>query len=533
MSTITSSFHSTAATLPPKRTETSTSLTSLPKPPEAPSPDPVTSLDAVSSPPQQRGLKFYTFLLSIALTGLLVSLEATVVSTALPSIIADLGGTSNYVWISLAYFLTVTAPQPLVGSLSTIYGRRNPLLASVLVFVLGSGLCGGASSITMLIAGRAVQGLGAGGVNVLIETVICDIILLRERGKFMALVFSMITIGTALGPVFAGLIVQYSTWRWVFYLNLPVGGVAFVLLALFLKVKSGEGQAGKSFGEKMARLDILGNVIFIASCVSALLALGWADAVYPWSSFRIILPLILGFAGFGVFLRYEGSGYAADPTMPLHLFANRTSLVAFLLTFFHGLLTVYVLYFLPVYFQGVLMSSPGQSGVQLLPTVLVMIPFAAAGGGMLTKVGKYKPVHMIGYGVMVLGFGLYTLLDENSSTAEWVVYQAVESVGAGLVVGVLLPAIQAKLTDADTAKSTATFGFVRDFVKSLDAASGARHQVVGVFVESLKRTWQVGIVFTGVAFLLTFLEESVELRKDLDTKYGMENLKEETAKENV
>ncbi|KAF2501923.1 MFS general substrate transporter [Lophium mytilinum] len=424
----------------------------------------------------------------------------------------------------------------------------------------------------MLIAGRAIQGLGAGGVNVLIETVICDIIPLRERGKFMALIFGMITIGTALGPVFAGLIVQYSTWRWVFYLNLPVGGVAFVLLALFLKVKAGEGQAGRGFAEKMARLDILGNVIFIASCVSALLALGWADAVYPWSSFRIILPLVLGFAGFGAFLWYEGSGYPVEPTMPLHLFANRTSLVAFLLTFFHGLLTVYVLYFLPVYFQGVLMSSPGRSGVQLLPTVLVMIPFAAAGGGLLSKFGKYKPMHVIGYGIMVLGFGLYTLLDEKSSTAEWVVYQAVESMGAGLVVGVLLPAIQAKLTDADTAKSTATFGFVRsfglvwgsaipaavfnsrlaelvgkiedlgvramladghayehatrDFVKSLSVESGARQQVVGVFVESLKRTWQVGIAFTGIAFLLTFLEESVELRKDLDTEYGMEDLKE-------
>ncbi|KAF2138627.1 uncharacterized protein K452DRAFT_256263 [Aplosporella prunicola CBS 121167] len=527
-----------------------------------------TSADAPAKPPptpQKRGVRFWLIIAGLSITGLLVALEATIVSTALPSIIADLGGADSYVWVIMAYFLTMTSFQPLYGQLADIFGRRYLTILAVAIFTLGSGLCGGADNLNMMIAGRAIQGLGGSGINVLVELIICDIIPLRERGTFMGIIFGAITLGTALGPLFAGLIVEYSTWRWVFYLNLPVAGVALVVLTLFLQVKY---DRKLSIGQSLKRIDYFGNALFIASCVSTLIALGWAGTVYPWSSFRILVPLILGFAGFAAFLFYEGSRFAVEPIMPLHLFKNRTSSAVFIITFFHSLASVWVLYFMPVYFQGVRMSTPARSGVQLLPTVVVMIPFGGIGGKLLEKYGKYKPIHLAAFAIMVIGYGLLTLLDENSSTAEWVIFQIVESIGFGLILAALLPALQAKLSEADSASSTATWGFIRAFgmvwgsiipssifnnrfdqlagrisdvaireqlsgghayehatkafVSALPTANGVRDQVISVFSDSLKRTWQIGITFVGLGFLFVFMEEQVELRKDLETEYGLD-----------
>ena len=205
------------------------------------------------------------------------------------------------------------------------------------MFTLGSGICGGASNIGMLLAGRAIQGIGAGGINVLIEVIICDLLPLRERGQYLAVIFGLIAIGTALGPVFGGLIVQYSTWRWVFYLSLPVGGIALVLLTAFLQVNY---DRETKFVTRVKRIDWSGNLLFMLSMVSLLIALSWAGTKYPWENFRIVLPLVLGFIGLIVFLVYEASRFCMEPMMPLYLFTNRTSITAFFLTFLHSMTTI-------------------------------------------------------------------------------------------------------------------------------------------------------------------------------------------------
>lgn len=442
------------------------------------------------------------------------------------------------------------------------------MICAVAIFALGCGLCGGAHNIGMMIAGRTIQGVGASGINVLSELIICDLVPLRERGNFMAIVFTTMTVGTAIGPVIAGFIVEYSDWRWVFYLNLPVAGLVLVLHIVFLQVKSNRA---RSIPESVKRIDFIGNALFIAACVSVLIALGWAGSSYSWGSLHVLVPLIIGFIGLAIFLLYEGSRFAVEPTVPLRLFGNRTSLVAFILTFIQGLATIFVIYFLPVYFQGVLMSSPARSGVQLLPTVVVVTPFAGIGGGLLARYGHYIPLHFGGFALMVIGLGLFTLLDQTSTMAEWVIYQVIEAAGIGLGVGVLLPAVQAKLSEVDAGTSTATWSFMRSFgtvwgssipaavfnnrfdqlcnritdpavrdtlsgghayqhatkafVTSLPTANGLRGQVIGVFSDSLKQVWQVGIAFVGFGFLLIFLEEKVELRKELDTKFGLREKK--------
>jgi Major Facilitator Superfamily len=457
-----------------------------------------------------------------------------------------------------------TAFQPLFGQIANIYGRRWPMIFATAAFTLGTGLCGGATNITTMIVGRAIQGVGAGGINVLIEIIICDLVPLRQRGKFLGAMLGFVGLGTVLGPLFGGLIVQHTSWRWVFYLNLPVGGVALAALVVFLKVKSDHTEA---FTERLKRIDWLGNFIFIATMVSVLIALSWGGTKYPWSSFHVIIPLGMSFLGGALYLSYEASRFCVNPSMPLHLFANRTSATAFALTFLHSLSGVSVIYFLPVYFQGVLSATPGQAGTDLLPTILFLLPGAIVSGVLLSKFGRYRPIQHVGFGLMVIGFGLLSLLKSNSTAAKWVGYQLVSAFGTGLVLPVLLPAVQASLTEADTALSTSTWGFIRTFgliwgatiptaafnnrfsallyritdpviAAELSKGSAYEHatktfmdtvtdpvthaEIIGVFIESLNTAWYASIGFAGLGFILVILQKEVPLRKELETEFGME-----------
>lgn len=411
-----------------------------------------------------------------------------------------------------------------------------------------------------MIAGRAIQGIGAGGINVLIEVIVCDLVPLRQRGNYLAAIFGLVAIGTALGPFFGGLIVQYSDWRYVFYLNLPVGGVALFLLFFFLHVKS---KKEPTLAMSLGKIDWVGNALFVTSVSSTLVGLGWAGAVYPWGSFRVIVPLVLGVLGLGAFLVLEK--FVADPMVPLRLFSNRTLIAVYLLTFLHSVITMWSIYFLPIYFQGVLGASPGDSGLYLLPTILILVPTAAGGGGIMSKTGKYRPIHYAGFSLMTVGFGFFSLLDQDSSTGKWVGYQILAGAGAGLVIPTLLPAIMAPLLEADTALATATWAFLRSFGLTWGTAIPAaifnnrvaalsgritdtevaetvtggrayehavasfvnllepetRAQFISVLSDGLKRIWEIAIVFAAFGFLLVALEKEYKLRDDLETEYGM------------
>lgn len=438
------------------------------------------------------------------------------------------------------------------------------MITSAAMFSIGSGVSGGSKNIQTLIAGRLLQGIGSGGILVLTEIIICDLLPLRERGKYLGLIVSLVGLGAALGPLFGGLIVQYSSWPWVFYLNVPIGGVAVIVLFIFLRVKSDKTP---DYMQRLRRFDWIGNLLFVLSMVSILISLSWAGTQYAWSSYHVLVPLILGFAGSAAFLFYESSSFCVNPTMPLHIFSNRTSGTAFAVTFLHTLSGVSVMYFLPVYFQAVLGATPSRSGVQLLPTILFMIPGAIAGGTLLSKFGRYRPIQHAGLAFMVIGFGLLTLLDVNSNTGEWVGYQLLGALGTGLALPVFLPAVQAPLTEEDTALCTATWSFMRTFgfiwgatiatavfnnqfnhlaPRIADKAianqltDGRAYeyatkvfiesikdpvivaQVRSVYVDSLNVVWYVSLAFAGLGFLLVFLEKEVPLRKELDTKFAME-----------
>ena len=446
------------------------------------------------------------------------------------------------------------------------------MIGNVAVFALGSGISGGATSTAMLIGGRAVQGIGGGGINMLIDLIVCDLVPLRERGNFMGVIFGVFTIGTSLGPFVGGAIVQNTTWRWVFYLNLPIAGVALILLLLFLP-ESYEDKA--SFSEKIKRIDFAGNTILIGSVTSILIALSYGSTRYAWSNWHVILPLVLGLCGLFAFHAYEATPFAVEPVIPPRLFKNRTSATALILTFVHSMFTFWVVYFLPVYFQSVIGASPSRSGVLLLPTVVSLVPFGLVSGLLLAKFGRYKPFHLIGFAIMTVGMGCFTILNVNTSMAVYVILQIVVGGASGLILTTLLPAVQAPLAESDTALATATWAFIRSFgsiwgvsipaaifntyadkfsprisdlnARALMAGGNAyshasrnflnslqanvRAEVVGVFTDSLKVVWQVAIGIVGLAFLLTFLEKEITLRTELETEYGLE--KKEDIKSDV
>jgi len=432
----------------------------------------------------------------------------------------------------------------------------------VALFCLGSGICGGATSGAMLIAGRAIQGMGSGGINMMIDVIVSDLVPLRERGNFIAIVLTVYAAGTAIGPVLGGIIVQHSHWSWVFYLNLPICGVALVLLFLFLHVNY---KRDMTLLERLARIDYVGNALIMAATVSVLLPLTYAGSRYAWSAWQTLVPLILGLGGLVLFMGFEGSSLCPHPVMPPRLFANKTSAIVYINTFSFTVLLYWVTFFLPVYFQAVLGSSPARAGVQFLPATLVGIPGAAIAVVVLSKFGNYKALHIVGFAILALGMGLFSLLGPSSSAARWISFQVVAALGTGMVLNTLLPAFQAGLPESDQAAATATWAFIRsygniwgvaipaavfnnrfalhantisdpavralllngrayehatrDFVYSLP--SPVREEVISVFSQSLKLVWQVALVFAGLPFLLAFFEKQIPLRTELETEFGL------------
>lgn len=269
--------------------------------------------------PRGRGWRFWVVLVALGITSLSAAVESTVTSTALPRIAGALDAGELYVWFVNAYTLTSTAFLPLFGQIADIFGRRWLTIAIVAVFALGSGISGGATSATMLIAGRAVQGVGGGGIILMIEMIVCDLVSLRDRGRFTAVIMGLFGIVSSLGPFIGGAIAQGTTWRWVFYINLPICGLSLILLTTFLHVNY---DRSPTVAQRLRRIDYAGNIILIASVAAILISLTYGGTRYAWSSWRVLLPLILGFVGLGVFMLYESSRWCTEPMTPPHLFSE-------------------------------------------------------------------------------------------------------------------------------------------------------------------------------------------------------------------
>ncbi|MEH6376205.1 MDR family MFS transporter [Streptomyces sp. KLMMK] len=379
---------------------------------------------------------------------LLAALDQTIVSTALPTIVSDLGGLEHLSWVVTAYMLASTAATPLWGKLGDQYGRKKLFQTAIVIFLLGSVLCGIAQNMGELIAFRALQGLGGGGLMVLSMAIVGDLVPPRDRGRYQGL-FGAVFGGTSvLGPLLGGLFVDHLSWRWVFYINVPIGIVALFTIAAVLHIPA---------RRTPHRIDYLGTFLIaaVATCLVLMTSLG--GTTYPWSSWQIIGLGVLGAALIVPFVLVERR--AAEPVLPLKLFRIRTFALCSVIGFVVGFAMFGSMTYLPTFLQVVQGVSPTMSGVHMLPMVAGLLIASTASGQIVSRTGRYKVFPIAGTAVMTIGLLLLHQLGPGSGTGEMSAYFFVFGFGLGLVMQVLVLVVQNAVAyrDLGVATSGATF----------------------------------------------------------------------------
>jgi EmrB/QacA subfamily drug resistance transporter len=394
----------------------------------------------------------------LLLAMLLASLDQTIVSTALPTIVRDLGGIDQLSWVVTAYLLAATVSMPLWGRVSDLYGRKRLFQAAIVLFLLGSAVSGASETLSELIGFRALQGLGAGGLMTLAMAIVADIIAPRERGRYQGYIQMVFVLASVAGPLLGGLFTDEASWRWVFYVNLPIGAVALAI-STRLRLPAGSGRA---------RIDVLGAALLGAGLTAILLVTTWGGREYAWGSPEIVglaVAAVVLLAGF-----FAQERRAPEPVLPLRMFREPVfdvvSAVLFLTTcaFFAAIV------FLPLFLQRVTGASAVQSGLQLLPLLLAGTLSTAVIGRVVTRTGRYKVFPAVGLGLMAIGLFLLSRLDETSSHATIALDMVVFGLGFGMVSQLLVLAIQNAVDRRDIGIATASANLFRSLGGSVGAA---------------------------------------------------------------
>ncbi|KAI4229445.1 MAG: hypothetical protein LQ349_006398 [Xanthoria aureola] len=412
--------------------------------------------------------RMYLVFLTLAVITMMVALDGTSLSVALPIISEKLGGQAiEAFWSGTSFLLCSTIFQPSFASFSHIFGRKPMILTGLVFFLIGSIVAAVARDFAVLLAGRSLQGIGGGGLIALTEIVVADLVPLRLRGQWFGLISAMWALGSVTGPIIGGAFAQAANWRWIFWINLPFIGIAFVFIPLFLKLAF----KPSSLTAQLARVDWFGSFLFIASTTSFLIPITWGGVSYPWTSWHTLVPLCLGIAGLITFIAYEET-VAAEPLIRLVIFKNQTAAVSYSATVIHGMILWSLLYYLPLYYEAVKGFSPIVSGVALFPETFTVAPASVAVGILITVTGRYRWAIWGGWVLTVLGTGLLYLLDVDTPTASWIFINLVGGLGMGMLFPSMAFAIQASQTNEDLAFAIAMFSFFRAFGQTLGVAVG-------------------------------------------------------------
>ena len=489
----------------------------------------------------------------------LAVLDQTVVSTALWTIVKELdpvNGLNHMSWLITAYLLTSTATQPLYGKISDLYGRKKIFMLSIALFLLGSALCGFAQNLTMLIAFRAVQGLGAGGLMSLVMAIIGDMIPPRERGRYSGLFGVIFGVGSVFGPLIGGFLTDphkllgiSTSWRWVFFINVPLGLLALLVIQKVVHLPK---------FKREHHIDYFGASLFVAGVSALLLVTEWGGQEYAWLSGQILGLAAAGIALISSFLYRESK--AEEPILSLHLFKNSVFRVGVPIMFIMGSALFGSLIYVSLYFQLINGLSPTSAGLHLIPMTLGMIPTSIIVGRLISKYGKYKVYPIIGMGFVTIALALLGMLTATTASWQLSLYLFLIGVGMGQVMQVVQLAVQNAIPPREMGAGTAAIGFFRSLGGAIgSAAMGAllasrlavnmphgassstgmpnadaihklppevQHLVMNGFTKSIDTVFLVAAAVACIGFLLAFFLKEVRLRSEKDQPKDMQTLAE-------
>ncbi|KAG9327041.1 hypothetical protein KVV02_006518 [Mortierella alpina] len=400
--------------------------------------------------------QFVLIIIALSFCVFLASLDQIIVSTSIPAITKEYNSLGDISWLGTAYMMTSTAFQPLYGKVSDIFGRKLTMIFANIMFLLGSAISGWANSMVMLIVGRGVAGVGAGGLMAMVFIILSDMLDMRERGKYLGFIGAIFSLSSVIGPLLGGAFTDYATWRWSFWINLPIGAVSILFIWLNLNLPTPAG----TLRDKVRRIDFYGSILLLAAVILLLLPLSWGGNKYAWDSGIIIGMLCAGFIVAAIFIWVEWK-VPTEPIVPIHLYKIRNLWSTYGSLFFGGMAFFGILFYLPVYFQVVKQESATVGGLETVPFALGIVITATGSGIWVLKRGTFAFIPALGNAFFVVGAALCVFFERDTPRVATIFILLLCGLGIGCSMQVCTLAVQAAVKPKYMATVTAMVSFVR------------------------------------------------------------------------